>query len=125
MATRLLRGIPRRPVRCHRLRTRPAPPSRKAQPHRAVGARSRLTRRRCSPPKADFPRVSCPGLQSGADLPEGEVVYLQPMAGIVADEGDDLDDEERAALHADMEASIAEADRGETEDFGSVIAELR
>jgi hypothetical protein len=64
-------------------------------------------------------------LDAPTDLPEGEVVYLQPMEGIVADEGDDLDDEERAALHAELEASIAEADRGETEDFGRMLTELR
>jgi len=64
-------------------------------------------------------------LDAPTDLPEGEVVYLQPMESIVADEGDDLDDENRAALHADLEASIAEADRGETEDFSRMLAELR
>ena len=64
-------------------------------------------------------------LDAPTDLPEGEVVYLQPMEGIIADDGDDLDDEERAALHVELEASIAEADRGETEDFGHVLAELR
>jgi len=64
-------------------------------------------------------------LDAPTDLPEGEVVYLQPMEGIIAEEGDDLGDEERAALHAELEASIAEADRGETEDFGRMLAELR
>jgi len=64
-------------------------------------------------------------LDEPTDLPEGEVVYLQPMNGIVAVDGDDLDDEERAALHRELEASIAEADAGQTEDFATVIAELR
>ncbi len=64
-------------------------------------------------------------LDEPTDLPEGEVVYLQPMDGIVAVDSDDLDDEERAALHRELEASIAEADAGQTEDLATVIAELR
>jgi hypothetical protein len=64
-------------------------------------------------------------LDEPADLPEGEVVYLQPVNVIVAADGDDLNDEERAELHRELEASIAEADAGETEDFATVIAELR
>jgi hypothetical protein len=63
-------------------------------------------------------------LDEPTDLPEGEVAYLQPM-GVTADAAGDLDDEERAALHAELEASIAEVDRGETEDFGRVLSELR
>jgi hypothetical protein len=35
------------------------------------------------------------------------------------------DEEDRAALHAELEASIAEADTGRTEDFAAVLAELR
>jgi hypothetical protein len=64
-------------------------------------------------------------LDEPTDLPEGEVVYLHPVNAIVAADGDDLDDEERAALHRELEASIAEADAGQTEDFATVIAELR
>jgi hypothetical protein len=64
-------------------------------------------------------------LDEPTDLPEGEVVYLQLADGVVADERDDLDDGERAALHAELDASIAEADAGETEDFAKVLTELR
>ena len=64
-------------------------------------------------------------LDEPTDLPEGEVVYLQLVDGIVADGPDDLDDEERSRLHAELDASIAEADAGETEDFGRLIADLR
>lgn len=64
-------------------------------------------------------------LDQPTDLPEGEVVYLQPVDAVVAAQGDDLDDEERAALHRELDASIAEADAGDTEDFGGVLAELR
>jgi hypothetical protein len=38
---------------------------------------------------------------------------------------DDLTDEERARLHVDIEASIAELDRGEGVPAEQVIAELR
>ncbi len=37
-------------------------------------------------------------LKEPTDLPEGEDVQLQ-----IADEGDELDDEERARLHASLE----------------------
>jgi len=59
-------------------------------------------------------------------LPEGEIVYLRAVEGIVAaDEDDGLDDEERAALHQELEASIAEADAGETVGFAGLVKELR
>lgn len=58
-------------------------------------------------------------LDEPTDLPEGEVVYLHPV------DGDEMDDEERAALHAELDASLAEADAGKTEDFGRMMAELR
>jgi hypothetical protein len=64
-------------------------------------------------------------LDEPTDLPEGEVVYLQLADGILADGPDDLDEDERVRLHAELDASIAEADAGETEDFGRVLAELR
>jgi hypothetical protein len=64
-------------------------------------------------------------LDEPTDLPEGEVVYVALVDGIVSDARDDLDDRERAALHRDLDASIAEADGGATEDFAHVLAELR
>jgi hypothetical protein len=64
-------------------------------------------------------------LDEPTDLPEGEVVYLQLVDAVVPVDGDDLDDEERAALHRELDASMAEADAGETEDFATVLAELR
>ena len=64
-------------------------------------------------------------LDEPTELPEGEVVYLQPLDAIVAADGDDLDAEQRAALYRELEASIAEADAGETEDFATVIAQMR
>ena len=64
-------------------------------------------------------------LNEPTDLPEGEVVYLQLIRGFVANDRDDLDDDERAALHRELEASIAEADAGQTESFAGMLAELR
>ena len=64
-------------------------------------------------------------LDEPTDLPDGEVVYLQLVQGIAGGDADDLDDEERAALHRELETSIAEADAGHTEDFAMVLAELR
>ena len=64
-------------------------------------------------------------LDEPTDLPEGEVVYLQRVDAIVPAPDDDLDEEERAVLHRELDASIAEADAGETEEFAAVLAELR
>lgn len=64
-------------------------------------------------------------LDEPTDLPDGDIVYLQLVDGIVSIDGDGLDDEERARLHHELEASIAEADAGETEDFAKALSELR
>ncbi|MEI7892429.1 MAG: hypothetical protein WCI05_05030 [Myxococcales bacterium] len=56
------------------------------------------------------------------NLPEGEVVYLTPVDGI---QGADFDADERSALHQELQAAIAEADAGQTDDFARVIAELQ
>lgn len=64
-------------------------------------------------------------LDEPTDLPEGQVVELVQLGDVLASGGDDLDDEERAALHRELEASIEEADAGQTEDFAKVLAELR
>jgi hypothetical protein len=64
-------------------------------------------------------------LDEPTDLPEGEVVELVPINDVLAGGGDDLDDEERAALHQELEASIAEAEAGHLIDADDVLAELR
>ncbi|MDP2343433.1 MAG: hypothetical protein Q8O67_20915 [Deltaproteobacteria bacterium] len=53
------------------------------------------------------------------DLPEGTVLDL-----VIDDEGDDLDDAERAALHAALQRSYEEALAGKTRPVGDLIAEL-
>jgi hypothetical protein len=64
-------------------------------------------------------------LDEPTDLPEGEVIELVPLDEVLARGGDYLDDEERAALRAELEASIAEAESGELVDADVVLAELR
>jgi len=56
-------------------------------------------------------------------LPNGTELYLVSAAQLEG--GDDLDDEERAALHGELEASMAGANAGELVDFDVVLAELR
>jgi hypothetical protein len=53
------------------------------------------------------------------DAPDGTEVELAVI------DDDDLTDEERARLHADIEASMAELDRGEGIPADQVIADLR
>jgi hypothetical protein len=64
-------------------------------------------------------------LDEPTDLPEGEVVELVPLDEVLARGGDYLDDEDRAALHRELEASIAEAKAGQLIDADEVLAELR
>lgn len=59
-------------------------------------------------------------LDEPTDLPEGTQVPLE-----VADDWDDLDDDERAALHRELTASIAERKAGApTSSAEEVLAEL-
>jgi hypothetical protein len=59
-------------------------------------------------------------LDEPTDLPEGREVYLA-----VVDEGDDLDDEERAALHASIERGMKQLDAGQSVDAEVVLAKIR
>lgn len=58
-------------------------------------------------------------LDEATDLPEGEVVYLQPI------DGDDVSDEERQALHESIRESIEQMNRGELIDADEALARLR
>ena len=64
-------------------------------------------------------------LDEPTDLPDGEVVELVPLDEVLARGGDYLDDEERAALHRELESSIAEMESGQLIDAEEVMAELR
>ena len=59
-------------------------------------------------------------LDEPTDLPEGEIVYLQPV-----EELDDLDDEERARLHEALREGIEQMKTGQTIDAAEALAELR
>ncbi len=43
---------------------------------------------------------------------------------VLATEGDDLESEERAALHLALDESLADADAGRTEDLAEVLVQL-
>jgi hypothetical protein len=59
-------------------------------------------------------------LDEPTDLPEGEEVYLVPV-----DQEDGLDDEERQALHEELDTALDEVDAGLAIDAGVVMARLR
>jgi hypothetical protein len=59
-------------------------------------------------------------LNEAVDLPEGTEVALT-----LADEGDDLDEAERAALDAALERSWAQAQSGQTSPAEAVLSRLR
>jgi len=53
------------------------------------------------------------------------VIELVPLDEVLANGGDYLDDEERAALHRSIARGIADAEAGRTVDARVVIEELR
>jgi hypothetical protein len=63
-------------------------------------------------------------LDEPTDLPEGEVMYLQPADAITSDADDDFDDEERARLFQALDEGIAQARAGQCVDAEGFIAEL-
>jgi hypothetical protein len=58
-------------------------------------------------------------LNEPTDLPEGTVVPLE-----IADDWDDLDDEERKQLHQALDQAIASVEAGRTVDGDEVIRRL-
>jgi hypothetical protein len=64
-------------------------------------------------------------LDEPTDLPEGEVIELVALDGVLADGEDDLDDEERERLHQSIERGLADIRAGRTVDATEVIAKLR
>ena len=59
-------------------------------------------------------------LDEPTSLPEGTVLDL-----VVDDEGDNLDDEERAALHADLAAAWESVRQGKVRPVADILNELR
>ena len=61
-----------------------------------------------------------PGRSLFVELPEGTVLDL-----VIDDEGDDLDEEERRALHAQLDKALAAVNAGKGRPAADVLAELR
>ncbi len=61
-------------------------------------------------------------LDEPTDLPEGEVVYLQPVDAVLDDE---FDEEERAQLRQALDEGIEQMKAGQTIDVADALAELR
>jgi hypothetical protein len=61
-------------------------------------------------------------LDEPTDLPEGEVVYLQPVDAALDDE---FDGEERAQLRQVLDEGIEQMKAGQTIDVAEAMAELR
>jgi hypothetical protein len=59
-------------------------------------------------------------VEDSVDLPDETELHL-----LVIDDGDDLDDEDRARLHAALEESQAQMDRGETEPLDKLLSDAR
>jgi hypothetical protein len=51
-------------------------------------------------------------LDEPTDLPDGQIIELIPLDEVIATDGDDLDDAERAALHRSIDESIEDEDAG-------------
>lgn len=58
-------------------------------------------------------------LDEPTDLPEGEVVYLQPV------DADDMSDGERDALHDSIRESLEQMNNGQLIDADDALARLR
>jgi hypothetical protein len=61
-------------------------------------------------------------LDEPTDLPEGEVVYLQPVDAVLDEE---FDAEERAQLREALDEGIEQMKAGDTIDVADALAELR
>jgi type II secretory pathway component PulL len=61
-------------------------------------------------------------LDEPTDLPEGRVVELIPVDEVLAEGGDDLEDDERAALHQSIDESIEDEAAGNVADLSKIIA---
>jgi len=59
-------------------------------------------------------------LDEPTEFPEGTVLYLT-----LADQGDDLDEDERAALHAALDTSWASARAGKTRPAKEILHKLK
>ncbi len=63
-------------------------------------------------------------LDEPTDLPEGEVVYLQPADAVVEVGEAELDEDDRARLHQALDEGIAAARAGDHVDAEDFVNEL-
>ena len=63
-------------------------------------------------------------LDEPTPLPEGQVFELVPVEKPIDDATDDLDDEERARLHASIDRGLADIQAGRVTDIDDVLNEL-
>lgn len=61
-------------------------------------------------------------LDEPTDLPEGEIVYLQPVDAVLDEE---FDDEERAQLRQALDEGLEQMKAAQTIDGADAMAELR
>jgi ABC-type amino acid transport substrate-binding protein len=61
-------------------------------------------------------------LDEPTDLPEGEIVYLQPVDAVLDEE---FDEEERAQLRRALDEGIEQMKAGQTIDVADAMAALR
>jgi hypothetical protein len=59
------------------------------------------------------------------DLPEGKVIELIPIGDTLAPGGDELDGDERAALHRSIEEGFEDFDKGDVEDAFEFLRRLK
>lgn len=64
-------------------------------------------------------------LDEPTDRSEGEEVELVPLDEVLGQGGDDLDDEERTALHRSIDEGIEDFEKGDTEDAFEFLARLK
>jgi hypothetical protein len=64
-------------------------------------------------------------LDEPTELPEGDVVELVRVDEVFADDGDDLDDDQRERLHEALRESFEQMKAGQTIDAAEALAELR
>ena len=64
-------------------------------------------------------------LDEPTDLPEGQVVDLVSLDEVLLSGGDDLDAQERVALHGSIREGSADMEAGRTVDARAAITQLR
>lgn len=64
-------------------------------------------------------------LDEPTDLPEGQVIELVPLDEVFLSGGDELDDEERAELHASLDRALDDSEAGRGMDAWEYLKQYR